>query len=62
MTRASTVVIVTTFVSTKPFPIVEATAPPKSAPVRLNNAAIAIAWRGVSTLVETTVAIALAAS
>ena len=62
MSAQSTVVIVTTFVSTKPLPIVEATAPPKSAPVRLNNAAIAIACRGVSTLVETTVAMAFAAS
>ena len=43
-------------------PIVEATAPPNNAPVRLKNAAIAIAWRGVSTRVETTVAIAFAAS
>ncbi len=39
-----------------------ATAPPSSAPVRLKNAAIAMACRGVRTLVETTVAIALAAS
>src|SRR5206468_10838846 len=58
----STVDIVTTFVSTRPLPIVDATAPPRSAPVRLKNAAIAMAWRGVRTLVETTVAIALAAS
>jgi len=57
-----TVDIVTTFVSTKPLPIVDATAPPMSAPVRLKNAAMAIACRGVSTLVETTVAIAFAAS
>ncbi len=54
--------MVTTCRSTIPFPIVEATAVPVSAPVRLKNAAIAIACRGVSTLVETTVAIALAAS
>ena len=58
----STVAIVTTFVSTKPLPMVDATAPPMSAPVRLKNAAIAMAWRGVRTLVETTVAIAFAAS
>ena len=58
----STVDIVTTFVSTRPLPIVDATAPPRSAPVRLKNAAIAMAWRGVRTLVETTVAIPLAAS
>ena len=58
----STVVIVTTFVSTNPLPIVVATAPPSRAPVRLKNAAMAIACRGVSTLVETTVAMAFAAS
>ena len=58
----STVAIVTTLVSTKPLPMVEATAPPSSAPVRLKNAAMAMACRGVSTLVETTVAMALAAS
>src|SRR6266568_7575348 len=62
MTAQSTVDIVTTLVSTSPFPIVEATAPPRNAPVKLKNAAIAIAWRGVRTRVETTVAIAFAAS
>ena len=62
ITAQSTVVIVTMSVSTSPFPIVEATAPPNNAPVRLKNAAIAIAWRGVRTRVETTVAIAFAAS
>src|SRR6185312_4596779 len=61
-TAQSTVVIVTTSVSTNPLPIVAATAPPSNAPVRLKNAAIAIAWRGGRTLVETTVAMALAAS
>src|SRR5438309_10697163 len=61
-TAASTVGMGTTFVSTRPLPIVEATAPPRRALVSLKNAAIAMAWRGVSTLVETTVAIALAAS
>ena len=61
-TAQSTVVIVTTSVSTNPLPIVAATAPPNNAPVRLKNAAIAIAWRGVSTRVDTTVAIAFAAS
>src|SRR5260370_2059822 len=61
-TALSTVHIVTTSVSTKPLPTVEATAPPRSAPVKLKNAAIAMAWRGVRTLVETTVAMALAAS
>ena len=54
--------IVTTFRSTMPLPMVEATAVPMSAPVRLKKAAIAIACRGVRTLVETTVAIAFAAS
>src|SRR5947207_11712600 len=58
----STVANVTALVSTRPLPIVDATAPPSNAPVRLKNAAIAIAWRGVRTLVETTVAMALAAS
>ena len=58
----STVAMVMTFVSTIPFPMVDATAVPIRAPVRLKNAASAIACRGVSTLVETTVAIALAAS
>src|SRR5436305_8049367 len=53
----STVAEVTTLVSTNPLPIVDATAPPNSAPVRLNTAAIAIACRGVRTLVDTTVAI-----
>ena len=62
ITAQSTVVIVTTSVSTNPLPIVEATAPPTNAPVKLKNAAIAIACRGVSTRVETTVAIAFAAS
>src|SRR6476659_457503 len=58
----STVAMVTTSVSTNPLPMVEATAPPKSAPVKLKIAAITIACRGVNTLVETTVAMALAAS
>ena len=49
ITAQSTVVMVTTSVSTNPLPIVEATAPPTNAPVKLKNAAIAIAWRGVST-------------
>ncbi len=58
----SAVVMLMTFVSTIPFPIVEATAVPIRAPVRLKKAASAIACRGVSTFVETTVAIAFAAS
>ena len=62
MSAHKTVAMVTTLVSTKPLPMVEATAPPRSAPVRLKTVAIAIACRGVSTLVETTVAMALAAS
>src|SRR5437762_7859415 len=56
MSAHSTVAMVTKLVSTKPFPMVEATAPPKRAPVKLKIAAITIACRGVSTLVETTVA------
>src|SRR4029077_17939160 len=62
MSAHSTVAIVTKLVSTKPFPMVEATAPTKRAPVKLKIAAITMACRGVSTLVETTVAMALAAS
>jgi hypothetical protein len=54
--------IVITSGSTIPLPMVDATAVPMSAPVRLKNAARVIAWRGVSTFVDTTVAIALAAS
>ena len=62
MRAHNTVAMFTTSVSTKPFPMVEATAPPKSAPVKLKIAAITMACRGVSTFVETTVAMALAAS
>ena len=62
ITALRTVAIVTMLVSTSPLPIVEATAAPNNAPVRLKNAAIAIALRGVRTRVETTVAIAFAAS
>src|SRR5437667_12193272 len=62
ITGQSTVVIVTMAVSTSPLPIVEATATPNNAPVRLKSAAIAIALRGVRARVETTVAIAFAAS
>ena len=42
--------------------MVLATAVPQKAPIRLVQAASMIAWRGVSTRVETTVAMALAAS
>ena len=59
---ASTVGMVTTFVSTRPLPMVAATAVPESAPTMFQHAAQIIAWRGVSTLVETTVAMALALS
>jgi len=48
--------------STRPEETVLATANPASAPIRLVHAAIKIAWRGVSTLVETTVAIEFAVS
>ena len=57
-----TVAMVTKWVSTRPLPIVVATAVPIRAPRRLNTAAQAMAQRGVSTLVETTVAMALAVS
>lgn len=42
--------------------MVLATAVPQKAPMRLVTAASMMAWRGVRTRVETTVAIALAAS
>src|SRR5204863_9152556 len=57
-----TVSSVTAFVSTRPEPIVFATAVPDIAPIRLNTAASVIACLGVRTFVETEVAIALAAS
>src|SRR6478735_3893610 len=56
------VTMLTTPASTMPPLMVFATAVPASAPTRLKKAASQIAWRGVRTLVETTVAIALAAS
>ncbi len=59
---ASRVVMVTNRVSTSPLPMVAATAVPMLAPMRLKTAAMMIACRAVSTRVETTVAIALAAS
>jgi len=59
---ARTVLIVTKCTSTCPEPMVLATAVPRKAPNKLKNAARAIACLGVSTLVETTVAMALAAS
>jgi hypothetical protein len=58
----STVVIVTAVASTSPELIVFATAVPTSAPIRFQNAAQITATRGVSTLVETTVAMAFAVS
>lgn len=48
--------------STKPDETVLATAWPASAPIRLVMAARTMAWRGVSTLVPTMVAIELAVS
>src|SRR5437763_491017 len=45
MRAHNTVAMFTTSVSTKPFPMVEATAPPKSAPVKLKIAAITMACR-----------------
>src|SRR5512143_3687326 len=53
---------VTTFTSTKPDAIVFATAVPHRAPIKLVDAAMMIACRGVNTLVETTVAMELAVS
>ncbi len=55
-------VIVTTPASTRPPVMVLATAVPSNAPKRLVHAASTTAWRGVSTLVETTVAMELAVS
>src|SRR5882757_4931114 len=55
-------VIATTFASTRPDEIVFATAVPHIAPKRFVTAANTTAWRGVRTLVETTVAIELAVS
>src|SRR5712671_6339407 len=54
--------MVATWASTSPDAIVVATAVPKNAPMRLVNAASSTACRGVSTLVETTVAMELAVS
>src|SRR6266581_3889069 len=54
--------ITTSFESTSPDEMVLATAVPHMAPSRLVTAASRTAWRGVSTLVETTVAIELAVS
>src|SRR5215216_7149560 len=47
---------------TNPLAMVSATAVKQSAPAKLSDAAIRMAARGVSTRVETTVAIALAVS
>ena len=49
-------------VSTRPEAMVWATAAPVIAPSRLVTVASMMAWRGVSTLVPTTVAMALAVS
>ena len=54
--------MVATWASTSPDAIVAATAVPKNAPMRFVTAASKIACRGVSTLVETTVAMELAVS
>src|SRR5512138_3300742 len=55
-------VMVTSLVSISPEDMVLATAVPQSAPSRFVLAAITTAWRGVKTLVETTVAMELAVS
>jgi len=52
--------MLTAFVSTSPFPMVVATAVPESAPIRFQTDAQATASRGVSTFVDTTVAMAFA--
>src|SRR5688572_1893257 len=57
-----TVVIVAALGSTSPELMVFATAVPNSAPIRFQNAAQTTATRGVSTFVETTVAMAFAVS
>jgi len=56
------VVVVTNCASTSPFVMVLATAVPTSAPARLVVAAMAMARRGVSALVETPIAMELAVS
>src|SRR6185503_19163190 len=58
----STVSIETYCVSTSPLPIVDATAVPIIAPSKFQPAAQMTATRGVSTFVETTVAMAFAVS
>jgi len=58
----STVGIVTVLMSTIPLPIVVATAVPASAPSRFQKAAHKMAALGVSTRVDTTVAMAFAVS
>ena len=62
MSAARMLVMVIACGFTIPAPTVFATAVPRNAPSKLKNAASAMAWRGVSTFVETTVAIAFAAS
>src|ERR1017187_4021930 len=57
---ASSVVPETKWVSTRPWPMVAATAVPLSAPNKLKRVVRTMAWRGVRTLVETVVAMALA--
>src|SRR5579863_4539672 len=54
--------MVATWLSTKPEEMVAATALPQKAPSRFVTAASTMAWRGVNTLVETTVAMELAVS
>ena len=58
----STVLAETKRVSTRPWPIVLATAVPLSAPSKLKTVDSTMAWRGVRTLVEIVVAMALAVS
>ena len=62
MSAATTTACVVVASSTRPLPIVFATAVPANAPMKLNDAAMRIAWRGLSARVATEVAMAFAVS
>ncbi len=62
MSAAATTAWVVVASSTRPAPIVLATAVPANAPMKLNAVAIRIAWRGCRARVATDVAIAFAVS
>ena len=59
---AATTACVVVASSTRPLPIVFATAVPANAPMKLNDAAMRIAWRGLRARVATDVAMAFAVS